>query len=293
MDVSVLKKPRVNFRTRLRIVQKVIGYTILCVIALLAMSPLLWLFDASFRPKVEIFNIPPALFTKFLASFSTYSFNSFAKAIDEGAHIALFNSVIVTVAGIVLTLLVCSLCAFAFAFMKFPGRNTIFVAVLAQMMLPTGTMLAAFYQILMMLHLTNKLAGIIIPYAGSAYGVFLMRQYFIRLPFSFLEAAIVDGAGYVRVWWQIVVPLAKPALAALGILQFRTIWNDFLMPMVILSSENLYTLTIKLQNMESVTINTPYDAIVATGFITVLVPLIFFLFFQRQFIEGLAGGIKG
>jgi len=294
VDVTVLKKSQVDYRIRLRFIQKIIGYTLLSFVALLAMLPLLWLLDGSFRPKVEIFNVPPVFFVTYFKSFSSYSFASFIKAINDwNAHIALWNSVVVTVSGIILTLLVCSLCAFAFSFMRFPGRNTIFVAVLATMMLPTGTMVAASYLILLKLHLTNTLAGIVIPYAGSAYGVFLMRQYFIRLPFSFLEAAIVDGAGYVRVWWQIVVPLAKPALAALGILQFRTIWNDFLMPMIVLRDDTLHTLTIKLQVMQSVNFNVPYDAIMATGFITALVPIIFFLFFQRQFIEGLAGGIKG
>jgi ABC-type glycerol-3-phosphate transport system permease component len=295
VDVNVLKKPRVDYGKRMRIVQRVIGYTVLTLLALLAMAPLIWLFDVSFRPKVEIFNVPPAIFTKgFFGSFATYSLASFATSINRfNVHIGFLNSTIIVISGIFLTLLIASLCSFAFAFLKFPGRNVLFIGILATMMLPTGTMLAPFYQVLRTLGLTNNLLGIIIPYAASAYTVFMMRQYFVRLPYSFIEAGIVDGASFYRVWWQIILPLAKPALAAMAILQFRGIWNDFLMPMIVLRNEELFTLPIKLQVMASTNIDIPYDAMMATSFITAIIPVLFFILFQRYFVEGIAGGMKG
>lgn len=295
MDVNVLKKPKNVNGNRFRIIQRVLGYSVLSLLALISMYPLIWLFDVSFRPQVEIFNVPPAIFTKgFFGSFASYTLNSFAVAFSRfNVHIGFLNSAFVVVFGIFLTLMVASLASFAFSFLKFPGRNVLFIGVLATMMLPTGTMLAPYYQVLRTIGLTNSLWGIIIPYAGSAYTVFLMRQYFVRLPYSFVEAGIVDGAGFYRVWWQIILPLAKPALAAMAILQFRGIWNDFLIPMIVLKNERFYTLPILLQVMNSTNINVPFDAMMATSFITAIIPVIFFILFQRYFVEGIAGGMKG
>ncbi len=276
-------------------VKKFIGYVLLGLTAFLAMLPLLWLFDVAFRPKIEIFQVPPVVFQRdLLHAFSSYSWHSFGRAISQfQIGLAFYNSLLVTLVGILLTLGVCSLCAYAFAFMEFKGKNFIFFAILATMMLPTGTMVAPYYQVLRTLGLTNQLAGIIIPYAASAFGVFLLRQYFICLPMSLFEAAVIDGASRLRIWWQIILPLSKPALAALAIIQFRLIWNDFMIPMIVLRDDALFTLPVKLQVMDSTNFNVPYDAIMATGFISAAIPIVFFLFFQRQFVEGLSGSVKG
>ncbi len=201
-------------------------------------------------------------------------------------------SVFVTSAGVTLTLLICSLCAYAFAFIEFPGRKALFAFILGTMMLPLTTMVVPFYRLIRSLGFSNNLLGLIVPYAVSAFGVFLLRQYFIKIPRSFMECAKTEGAGHLRIWWSIIIPLSRPALAALAIVQFRAIWNDFLFPMIILKSEKLYTLPIRIQVMDSQNFNKPYEAIIATGFITALVPILVFMLFQRQFIEGLAGGIK-
>lgn len=295
MDVNVLKKPKVDIGKRLRMLQRILGYTVLSALALFTMAPLVWLFDVSFRPKVEIFNVPPAMFTKgFFGSFASYSLDSFVTSFDRfHVHIGFLNSSFIVIFGVFLSLLIASLCSFAFAFLKFPGRNVMFICILATMMLPTGTMIAPFYQVLRTLGLTNNLFGIIIPYASGAWTVFMIRQYFVRLPYSFIEAGIVDGAGFYRVWWQIILPLAKPALAAMAILQFRGIWNDFLMPMIVLRDESLFTLPINLQVMNSMNVDVPYHAMMSTSFITAIVPVLFFVFFQRYFVEGIAGGMKG
>jgi ABC-type glycerol-3-phosphate transport system permease component len=295
VDVNVLKKPKVNIGKRMRMLQRILGYSVLSLLAFAAMTPLIWLLDISFRPKVEIFNVPPAMFTRgFFGSFSSYTLASFTTAFERfQIHVGFLNSAFIVVLGIFLTLLIGSLCSFAFAFLKFPGRNVMFICILATMMLPTGTMIAPFYQVLRTLGLTNSLFGIIIPYASGAWTVFMMRQYFVRLPYSFIEAGIVDGAGFYRVWWQIILPLAKPALAAMAILQFRGIWNDFLMPMIVLRDEKLFTLPIKLQVMASMNYEVPYDAMMATSFVTAIIPVVFFIIFQRYFVEGIAGGMKG
>ncbi len=276
-------------------IKRILGYSLLGLMALLWMIPALWLLDASFRPKIDIFQVPPVLFQGSLTkAFSGYSLHSYILSLQRyNVGGSLLNSIFVTLCTIILTLLICSLCAYAFAFMKFPGKNGLFIGILAVMMLPAVTMIVPYYQILRMFGLTDNLLGLIIPGSAMVLGVFLLRQYYVRIPFSLLEAAVMDGASQLRIWWQIVLPLSKPALAALAIYQFRTVWNDFLMPMIILRSDHLYTMPIRLQTMDSTNINVPYDAEMATSVITVIIPLIFFLIFQRHFVQGLSGGVKG
>ncbi|HVO20504.1 MAG TPA: carbohydrate ABC transporter permease [Anaeromyxobacter sp.] len=269
------------------------GVALLCLVGLLYLYPLLWLLDSSFRPAVDIFQFPPILFRDLPAALRGYTLGSFRSAFGHW-HVgwAFFVSVIVTGSGIALTLLVTSLCAYAFAYLEFPGRRALFALILGTMMLPMTTMITPFYQVLRSLGLTNNLLGLIVPYSVSAFGVFLLRQYYIKIPRSLMECAKTEGAGHLRIWWSIILPLSRPALAALAIVQFRGIWNDFLFPMIILRSDQLYTLPIRIQVMDSQNFNKPYEAIISAGFITALVPMVFFLLFQRQFIEGLAGGLK-
>jgi ABC-type glycerol-3-phosphate transport system permease component len=269
------------------------GVVLLCAVAVLYLYPLFWLLDSSFRHAVDIFQFPPVLFKEPLSAISRYTLDSFRAAfLHWNVGWAFLVSVVVTLAGIALTLLVCSLCAYAFAYLEFPGKGALFFLVLGTMMLPMTTMIVPYYQVIRALGLTNNLLGLVIPYAVSAFGVFLLRQYYIKIPRPLLEAARIEGASHLRIWWTIIVPLSRPALAALAIVQFRQIWNDFLYPMIILRSERLFTLPVRIQVMDSQNFNKPYDAIITTGFITALVPMIFFLVFQRRFVEGLAGGVK-
>ena len=215
---------------------------------------MLWLFDTSFRPKVEIFNVPPRILqAPPWETFRSYSLESFQVAINRyQMHQGFLNSVLVTSSAIILTLLVCSLAAYAFALLKFPGRDIIFYCILATMMLPITTMLAPLFKVMQTYGMYNKHLGLILLYATSAFGVFLLRQYYVRLPLSLIEAAVVDGASKFRIWWWIVLPLGKPVLSALAIYQFRYVWNDFLNPLILLRSKNLHTLPIKLQVMDSI-----------------------------------------
>ncbi|MGE5552138.1 MAG: carbohydrate ABC transporter permease [Bacteroidota bacterium] len=271
-----------------------LGLALLSIFAMFFLVPLLWLCYVSFLPKIDIFRVPPAIIQNFGATVRNFSLVSFRQALVQWHAAQVFlNSIVVTGAAIVLTLLVSSLTAYAFAFLKFRGRNALFFLVLCTMMLPMVTMITPFYQVVGIFGLRNKLFGVILPYTASAFNVFLLRQYFVRIPTAFFEAAVVDGASKFRIWWRIVMPLSKPALIALAIYQFRTVWNDFLNPMLILRDERLFTIPIKLQFMDSQNINVPWDAMMAIGFVGVLVPVLFFLVFQRQFMEGISGGIKG
>jgi ABC-type glycerol-3-phosphate transport system permease component len=271
------------------------GLAAMCALSLIFAAPLLWLADVSLRPKSEIFAVPPKILSgPITETMRSYSLNSFIQAIQQwDVGQAFFNSAFITISAILLTILVCSLCAFAFAHMRFPGRDIIFVCLLATMMMPTVTMISPYYRVLRLYGLNNTYQGLIIPYSASVFLLFLLRQYFVKIPTSYIEAAVVDGAGMFRIWWQIILPLAKPALATLAIYQFRAVWNDFLIPMIVLRTKTLHTLPIKLQFMDSQNYNVPFDAIMATSLIAVLIPVVFFFAFQKQFIAGLSGGLKG
>ena len=277
---------------------QMIGVVFLCAFALMFLYPLVWVADGAFRPKVDMFNIPP-LFLNFNGwpHFDKFTFDNIIRAFI-GAHgvnigLSFLNSTIVTVCGTGLTVLLCSLCAYAFAFIKFPMKNTLFYFILLSFMLPTVTMISPYYKLMISLHLRNNLLGLILPYSISAIGVFLLRQFYIKLPYSLIESAIVDGANHFMIWWKIILPLSTPAIAALSIMCFRYIWNDFLTPLIMLDSNNLFTVPIAVAALKSNTVERVPDIIMATGFIFTAIPVAFFLVFQRYFIEGLSGGIKG
>ncbi len=293
------KKKVIKHRKPLKI-GSLLGTILLCAIAVVIyFYPLIWLMDSAFRPAIDIFRVPPIFLYH---PFAGHTLSSMLKSIGIGTTqfgvtwnigLAFVNSVLVTAACIVLVLIVCSWSAYAFSYMHFPGKNALFFLILATMMLPTVTMIVPMYKILRVAHLTDNLLGLIIPAGASATGVFLLRQYFIKIPLSYIEAARIDGANNFQIWWLVTIPLGRPALAAMAIYQFRATWNDFLMPLIILKTPTKFTMPIMLQFMDSVNMAKPYDVMIFTIFISALVPLIFFLIFQRQFIEGLSGGIRG
>lgn len=292
-EIAFQRETRAVTPTRKK-VKRAIGVTLLAIFTFFFLVPLLWIFYVSFLPKINIFMVPPVITTDFWGTLRSFNLASFTLAFKEwGVGINFINSVVVTAGAVCGTLLVCSLCAYAFAFMNFPGRNVLFVTILATMMMPTSAMLAPYYKVLRLYGLINTRLGLIVPYATSAMCVFLLRQYFVRIPAALVEAAIMDGASRFRIWWRIILPLSKPALITLGIYQFRAAWNDFLIPMIVLRSEELFTFPIKLQLMSSVTVKYPWDAMMATGCVAIMVPFILFLIYQRYFMEGLTGGIKG
>lgn len=263
-----------------------IGWGILTLIAVINLLPLIWLACSAFKPACEIFSIPVTLGS------NHFNLGNFRTSIAKwGVGQAFGNSAFVTVSTMITQLLICSWCAFALATIRFRGCQLIFYVILATMMLPGFTMIVPGYRIATYLHLINNFAGLIIPGSISAYGVFLLRQYFSKIPNDFFEAALMDGANQWRIWWQIAMPLAKPALAALAIFTFLGVWRDLLWPILILQKEELATLSIRIYFMNNF-YNRDFGAIIATSFLVAIVPVALFLFFQRQFIAGMTGGVK-
>jgi multiple sugar transport system permease protein len=263
----------------------------LCLAAILFLHPILWLADSAFRLPIDIFRVPPILLSDPEAAVRGYTLFPFEQALGRWrVGQAFLVSVGVTSASVALTLLVSSLCAYAFAFLRFRGRDRLFVAVVGLMMVPMATQIVPFAVSMRSLRLHETLAGVILPYALSPLGVFLLRQYYIKIPRELFDAARLDGAGHARIWWSVVVPLSRPALAALATFSFLLSWNDFLLPALILrANDGLAPLPLRVSVMNSIPYNPPTEAIMAAGLLAAIVPLVLFLRFQKQFIEGLMG----
>ena len=175
MEMGLRQDTSAVMRTRTK-VKRAIGIALLAILAFFFLVPLLWIFYVSFLPEINIFMVPPVITTDFLGTIKSFNLNSFILAFKEwSVGINFINSIIVTTGSILGTLLVCSLCAYAFAFMNFRGRNVLFVMILATMMMPTSAMLAPYYKVLRLYGLINTRLGLIVPYATSAMCVFLLR----------------------------------------------------------------------------------------------------------------------
>ena len=272
---------------------KIVLILLLCAAAAPFLLPFLWMIDATFRPPIEIFNIPPQIVQRGFASFQSYSLENLESAIFRFNILPAFiNSVAFTTASVLLTLLLCSMAAYAFAFLRFPFKRGLFLIVLATMMVPSTTLIVPLYRIMLYLGLVDNPLSLILPYAAAPFAVFMLRQYMIKIPISFVESAKMEGANDFQIHFRIIIPLSMPGMAALSIIQFRAVWNDIMLPLILIRSDSLYTLPLRFQAMDSNSYGVPYGALLATGFISAAVPIIIFLFFQRRFIQSLAGGIK-
>lgn len=202
------------------------------------------------------------------------------------------NSVFVTVMATVITLLVNSMAAFALSKYRFRGRTAVMLVILATLMVPLSVILVPLYSIISALNLFNNLWGVILPTVATPTGVFLLRQYMLTIPDELLDAARMDKASEWQIYWRIILPLAAPALAVLGIFSVVWRWNDFLWPLIVLSRKELYTLQVGL-NVYSGELNVQWHYILAMTVVTMIPVVLVFVFLQRFITTGIAGqGIK-
>lgn len=302
-------------RERRRTTKKglVVTYLILVPVAMLFVAPFVWLISASFQPASEIFSNPP----KWLPDQGTLSgYKQFLNVGDlteaqQGAGSGdwrwFANSAFVAITVTVLQTFFNAMCAYCFAKRRFPGRDIIFFAFLATMMVPPQVTLIPNYIILKRMPFFggNDLAGIgghgmldsywglILPGTVSAFGIFLLRQYMQSIPDELLDAARVDGANEFRIFWRIVLPLCMPALAATAIFTFQSAWEDFLWPLIIIDSPDRTTAPLGLA-LFVVQNRTSWTVLFAGSVIATLPMIIVFIIFQRKFIQGIAlTGVKG
>jgi len=260
----------------------VIRGTLLFTGALVMLAPIVWAALSSMKSKNELAERTPSLLPDQL------SLTNYTEALDRFDFTRYFiNSVIVTVAATALTLTINSMAAFALAKYNFRGRNALFLLTLATIMIPLQVILLPVYRVVSDLGLTNSLLGLIIPPAATPTGVFLLRQYMLSLPDELLEAARIDGAGELRIFLRIVLPLCRPALAVVAIFSVIWRWNDFLWPRIVAQKESVHTLPVALARMNSELV-VPFNLVLAMSVMSILPIIILFLLMQRQIISGIA-----
>ena len=287
---------------RIKLLPRLLLYLVLTVTSVLMIVPFLWMLSTSLKPDYQIFEWPPSWIPREFnwgnyigawqrAKFSAYTLNT--------TYYAVFS----TLGQVVF----CSMAGYAFARLDFPGRNALFIAVLATMMIPFQMLLIPLFIILRSWPLAggnnilgaggtgliDTLVGLTVPNTISAFGIFLMRQFSKTLPSELADAARIDGCSEAKIFWQIMLPLMKPAVTTLAIFAFQGSWNDFTWPLIITMSERTRTLQLGLQTLQN-QFFTEWGLLMAGTTITILPLITIFVIGQRYFVQGIAlTGTKG
>jgi multiple sugar transport system permease protein len=274
-------------RTPVRRTLAIIGNVALAIAALYMAFPFVWMVLSSFRTQQEIFAQPGNLIP------STLNLENYVRIWQELPFARLFiNSVLFAGGATIISVLFDSMAAFALSRLRFPGRNVAMVLVIALLMVPYQITLIPVFQTVFDLGWLNTYQGLIVPRAASAFGIFLLRQFFVGVPAELDEAARLDGAGEFRLYWWIMLPLARPALATLAVFHFMNNWNDFLWPLVITSNIDMRTIPAGL-TLFSGQFVIDHGVLMAGATISLLPLALAFFLAQRYFIQGIATtGIK-
>ncbi|MDE2819739.1 MAG: carbohydrate ABC transporter permease [Chloroflexota bacterium] len=267
---------------------RALKYLVLAGGAFLMVFPFVWMMIASVMTAGEIQMRPP-VWLPAQPQFDNYS--ELARSIPIGR--LYFNSLFTSGIIVLGVLLSSSLAGFAFAKYRFPGRELLFYLILATMMIPFFVTLIPVFFIVRQLGWIDTYQGLVVPGLASAYGIFLMRQFMVTVPDELLDAARIDGASEPMIYWRIVIPLVKPALATLGTFTFIGAWNNFLWPLLVLNSRELFTLPLGINSLRSLYADNT-NLLMAGTAVAVVPMLLLFVFLQRYFIKGIAlTGLKG
>jgi len=294
MDSAVLLKTRgKTSRGTVRRVRKIalswLGLAPLVIASIILVAPILWTVTSSLRAPVSSFTLPPQWFPTH-PDWSNYAV--IFTSVPYGAYV--LNSAIVAIGIVAGQLFTASLAGYAFARLTFPGKNILFWLIMATLMIPLQATIIPVFVLISKLGLNDTLASLILPALPSAFGTFLMRQYFMGLPNELEEAAVIDGAGSLRVFWSIYLPLGLPGLAILAILTFNGSWNEFFRPLIFLTSQHNFTVPLGLVTLYGYMSTGSISVVLAGVVLSVLIVLTVYLFGQRYLIEGLTmGGLKG
>jgi ABC-type sugar transport system, permease component len=274
---------RYEWQTRL------IVYALLLAGCVVFLMPLAWLLSTSLKPDTGIFDIPPKWIPDKL------HWENYSKAVHTFPFARYtMNTVLITALSMVGALLSSSFISYAFARLRWPGRDAWFIVMLSTMMLPTQITMIPLFILFKELGWIDTYLPLIVPFFfGSAFYIFLMRQFFMTIPKELSEAAKIDGCSEVYIWWKIFMPLSKPALATLGIFTFTLTWNDFQGPLIYLNDPDQFTLALGLRGFQQ-QFGTRWNVMMAAATLIMLPTLILFFSFQKYFIEGVTlTGVKG
>ena len=264
--------------------QRTIAYGFLFFILISMATPFVWMISNTFKEQSQIFERRPTLIPE-----EPHLRNYVSLFVDFDFHKHFLNSAFIAVVHTASHLFLASLAGFAFAKYTFPLKNFLFLVLLGSMMVPLYTIFIPLFVLVIRLGLVNSYAGVIIPGVAGAFGIFFMKQSMEAVPGELLDSARIDGASEFRIYWQIALPLVRPALAVLAVLAFMGSWNDFVWPLVVLRSRELQTLPVVMAGMVSL-YRMEYGVVMAASLLSTLPILLLFLALQKQFLAGLTVG---
>lgn len=267
---------------------RIFQYILLIALTLITLLPLIWMLSASFKLSTEVFSNPIRWIPE------TFHWDNYLK-IWEKVDFALFtkNSAKLTILVTIIQLFTCSFAAYGFTKCKFPGRDTLFLCYVATIAIPWQIFMLPQYIMMQKFNLVDSHPGYVLLSSFAAFGVFLLRQFFLGIPNELLEAARIDGLSEYGIYFRIVLPLAKPAMATLAIFTFVNVWNDFMGPMIYFNSESNKTIPLGIRMFVG-QYSTDYQLIMAASVVSLIPVIIMYAFCQRYFVQGIASsGLKG
>ena len=273
-----------------RLPARLVQYSLLIILAATMLIPFLWMLGSSLKTQEYILETPPQLIPD---PVSTSSYSDLFDLMPMGRMF--MNSVLVAVIGTAGQVLISAMAAYAFSRLHWPGRDTVFLLYLATLMVPTQVTLIPQFILVRELGWVNSYQGLILPGMFSAFGTFLLRQFFLSIPRDLEEAAFIDGANHLTIFLRIILPLSKPALGTLAVFSFMGLWNSYLYPLFVARQEDFMTLPVGLAALQSgPRALTQWNLVMAGAVISVIPILIVYLLAQKSFVRGVTmSGIKG
>ncbi|WP_200883326.1 carbohydrate ABC transporter permease [Planococcus sp. CAU13] len=261
---------------------RLLNFVLLAVGSLLILSPLWWMFATSLKTMAEVMSYPPSFFPE------SWEWANYIRAWQAAPFTTYtINTITITTLVVIGSVLANSFIAYGFAKIPFRGKGIWFAIVLSTMMIPGFVTLIPQYVLFSKLGWVNTYYPLIVPhFFGSAFYIFLLRQFYMTIPTELIEAAKIEGANHFYIWWKIGLPLTKPALATVAIFSFNGAWNDFLGPLLYLNDENLYTLQLGLAVFKG-QLSTQWNYLMAGSLLVLLPVILLFFFFQKYFIQGI------
>jgi len=288
MDKILTAERSKKIRRRRELFGKALAYIMLSIGGITMIVPFLWMLSTSLKDVGSVFTYPvrwipsPVVWKNYADVMRVVPFARFY-----------FNSVFVALVVTLGQVFTSSLAAYAFARLNFPGRDKLFFAYLATMMIPGSVTMIPVYVLMRLLGWVDTYKALIIPAMFSAYGTFMLRQFFMTLPKDLEDAAKIDGCGYIGIYWKIILPLSKPALATLTTFTFMGSWGSFMWPLLVTNTMELKTLPVGLESFQSI-YTTSWTLLMAGSVMAMLPIIVIFMFNQRFFVEGIKlTGIKG
>lgn len=275
----------IQAKKRRKAINTVLTYVMLVLIAIVCAGPFIWLLAASFRSGQNIYDISLIPQNPTLENYiGVWEFLSVPRY--------LLNTIIITVASIAMDVILSALCAYPLACMRFKGKNFILGVLLASMIIPAAAGMIINYLTISAMHLLNTLAGVVLVGSVKVFSIILLRQGYMGVPKDLIEAARIDGAGELRIWWQIMLPGIMPTVSTVIVFDFISRWNEFLWPIIVLQDPAKYPLAAALQYLNG-SFNYKFGYIAAGAIISVIPVIVVFILCQKNYIEAVSGAVKG